>query len=148
MGTVMTRYFRMQATCILLPSTIGQFGCRVTGPGFHHVWRTLTLLKSRLSCFPEPWYPPWDRKSFTCSWTCSSSRCQQFSSSTLAPAVGSGAPTHTDRQTHTVSHHANICGLVDIVPYDCLQYMSSNRNDTPMFLVHTRSPRLNGGLQE
>lgn len=51
-----------------------------------------TLLKSRLSCLPEPWYPPWDRKSFTCSWTCSSSRCQQFSSSTLAPAVGSGAP--------------------------------------------------------
>lgn len=32
------------------------------------VWlRPLTLLKSRLSCLPEPWYPPWDRKSLTCS---------------------------------------------------------------------------------
>lgn len=61
----------------------------------------LTLLKSRLSCLPEPWYPPWDRKSLTCSWTCSSSRCQQFSSSTLAPAVGSGAPIHTHSWTGT-----------------------------------------------
>lgn len=52
----------------------------------------VTLPNSKLSCFPEPWYPPWERKSLTCSWTCSSSRCQQFSSSTLAPAVGSGAP--------------------------------------------------------
>lgn len=68
-----------------------------------------TLLKSRLSCLPEPWYPPWDRKSFTCSWTCSSSRCQQFSSSTLAPAVGSGAPeiqhTHFSYIMHVFLMH-------------------------------------------
>ena len=85
----------------------------------------LTLLKSRLSCLPEPWYPPWERKSLTCSWTCSSSRCQQFSSSTLAPAVGSGAPAH--KQTHTdVLQQATVfpyCHWYGIISYCKIMFL-------------------------
>lgn len=85
----------------------------------------LTLLKSRLSCLPEPWYPPWERKSLTCSWTCSSSRCQQFSSSTLAPAVGSGAPKHMQTHNRCVIDALGHCIItVSTVWYYCYRITS------------------------
>lgn len=81
-----------------------------------------------------------DSSCFTCSWICSSSRCQQLASSVPAPAVGSGAPAseqtsvewERECQSFSSVHSSKINNL-------------SHQNQHPLVClsIHTSNPPIN-----